>query len=245
MGWQLPADIVGGAFERVDVVMMNEGHSGLARCARTRRVGQSVLPAAHARGCRYLAMEALPNPAGGFALSRELPSPSFGYLAQPEMVDFVAAALAFGWTLVAYEAQIDMERVRAARPETIDDVNDRERQQAEHLVAAKDALGADARMLVWCGNGHGLKRRVQDWVPMGVRFAELAGHEAFSIDQLATVSFDDDHRPQIPMTADLEATLTSFGGTAGYTADDVPDGYPVPYGYDALVLSTDNTMVGV
>lgn len=243
MVWQRPADIVGEAFERVDVVMMNEGHDGLARCARTRRVGRSVLPAAHAHGCRYLAMEALPNPAGGFALSRELPTPSFGHLAQPEMVDFVTAALELGWTLVAYEATFDMERVRTGRPETIDDVNDRERQQAAHLVAAKAALGADAKMLVWCGNGHGLKRAVQDWMPMGVWFGELAGREAFSIDQLATVSFDAGHRPQVPMTADLEATLSSFGGTAGYTVDDVPAGYPVPDGYDALLLSTDNAMV--
>lgn len=243
MGWLLPADIVGEAFDRADVVIMNEGHSGLTRCARTRRVGRSVLPAAHAHGCRYLAMEALPNAARGFALRRTPPSPSFGYLAQPEMVEFVDAALELGWTLVAYEAQIDMERVRSGRPETIDDVNDRERQQAEHLVAAKSALGADAKMLVWCGNGHGLKHRLQDWVPMGVRFAELAGRDAFSIDQLATVSFGEGHRPQVPVTPELAAVLDALGGTAGYTGDAVPDGYPAPRGYDALILSTDNAMV--
>ena len=38
---------------------MNEAHSGLARCLRTRELGRELLPIAHARGVRHLAMEAL------------------------------------------------------------------------------------------------------------------------------------------------------------------------------------------
>jgi hypothetical protein len=242
VGWRSPAEIVVEGFDRHGVVMLNEGHAGLSRCVRTRRVGRAVLPAAHAGGCRHLAMEALPNPGRGPSFTTVRPGP-FGYLGQPEMIEFIDAALVLGWTLVGYEAVIDMARVRAGRPETINDVNDRERQQATNLAAAHRELGPHGKLLVWCGNGHHYKRRVDDWVPMGLQFTEVSGVEPFCIDQLASVSFGDGHQPRIPLTAALTSELERHGGTAGFTGDDAPPGYRVDDGYDAVVLSIDNTMI--
>ncbi|HZY08455.1 MAG TPA: hypothetical protein VFE69_11945, partial [Ilumatobacteraceae bacterium] len=77
--------------------MMNEAHNGMARCPRTRRVGSEVLPAAHAAGCRHLAMEAIYNEdAGPIFLTG--PPQEVGYLAQPEMRELVDGALNLGWT---------------------------------------------------------------------------------------------------------------------------------------------------
>jgi hypothetical protein len=40
------------------LVLMNEAHSGFARCVRTRELGRELLPVAHAGGVRHLVMEA-------------------------------------------------------------------------------------------------------------------------------------------------------------------------------------------
>ena len=79
---------------------------------------------------------------------------------------------------------------------------------------------------------------------MGVRFIELAGFRHFSIDQTETVSFGGKRRPNIELTDELRATLDALGGTAGFIAGDEPPGLLVPDHHDALILSTDNDMVG-
>jgi hypothetical protein len=221
--------------------MLNEGHNRFARCIRTRRVGLSVLPTAHERGCRHLAMEALPNPTNGPKFSTVAPT-RFGYLAHPEMIDLVKAALQLGWTLVAYEAATDLDAVRSGRTETIEDVNQRELQQATNLTEAKLVVGSGNRMLVWCGNGHHAKRSVNGWLPMGLRFTELSNEEPFCIDQLPTVALAPQHRPDIELTSELTLTLAEHGGTAGFNRSTPPPGYWVPPYYDALILSTDNDM---
>lgn len=84
---------------------MNEAHSGLQRCVRTRQIGRRILPVAHQAGVGHLAMEAL-NPA--FAeqgnQSRVVSDDEKGYLSQPEMRSFIQAALDLGWTLIPYKA---------------------------------------------------------------------------------------------------------------------------------------------
>lgn len=224
--------------------MMNEGHNGWSRCSRTRRVGEAVLPAAHDMGCRHFAMEALPNRGSGPSLYEEFPGPH-GFLAQPDMAALVHAALALGWTLIAYEAQRDLapptlREDTLAMPST----NWREAQQATNLTEALHQLDDRTPMLVWCGNGHHTKTTNRDWIPMGYRFRESSGVDPFCIDQLATVSLDPERRPWVPITAELRRVLGRLGGTAGFTRDDPPNGYVVPPWYDASVLSLDNEMVG-
>jgi hypothetical protein len=232
--WMTPSEIVSYGFAASPVVMMNEAHNGMSRCPRTRRVGREILPAAHAAGCRHLAMEALPN----IPEPTLLTSPSdVGYLAQPEMREFVDAARGLGWTLVPYEINYQDDAL------TMESTNRREQVQAENLVAAWEQIDRGP-MLVWCGNGHHAKVSGGGWTPMGVRFMDLSGIAQFSIDQTSTISFVAGHQPNIELTDDLRATLDARGGTAGFIAGEPPAGWDVPDYCDALILSTDNEMVG-
>jgi hypothetical protein len=242
--WMTPSEIVVHGFASSPVVMMNEAHNGMSRCARTRRVGREILPAAHDSGCRHLAMEALPNPDHGRPTFGITSLPGQGYLAQPEMREFVEAALELGWTLVAYEIGRDAIPIEHRdHPPTWEMTNHRERVQAENLWAATQQI-SPAPMLVWCGNSHHAKLAGGGWTPMGVHFKNLAGFEQFSIDQTATIPFAPGHGPNIELTDGLRATIDARGGTAGFIAGDAPPGLEVPDHFDALILSTGNEMVG-
>ena len=236
MTWMTPSEIVSYGFVASPVVMMNEAHNGWSRCARTRRVGREILPAAHEAGCRHLAMEALPN--SGWGSTFVVSPPQIGYLAQQEMREFVDAALGLGWTFVAYE--IGYQQNDAL---TMEATNERERVQAENLVAAWQQIGK-VPMLVWCGNSHHAKLGSDDWTPMGVHFMQVAGREQFSISQTATIAFAPGHLPNLELSDDLRRTLDEFGGTAGFVHKDPPPGLDVPDHFDASILSTDNEMVG-
>ena len=236
MTWMTPSEIVRRGFEISPVVMMNEAHNGMSRCARTRRVGHEILPAAHEAGCRHLAVEALPNPGWG-ATFVDSP-PEVGYLNQPEMREFVDRAVGLGWTFVAYEIGYLQDDAL-----TMEATNHREQVQAENLVAAWLQMGR-VPMLVWCGNGHHAKLGGGGWTPMGVHFKALSGREQFCISQTETVAFAPGHRPYIELNDALRHTLDGFGGTAGFVRSDPPPGLEVLDHFDALILSTDNEMVG-
>ncbi len=235
MTWMTPSEIVTHGFATSPVVMMNEAHNGMSRCVRTRRVGREILSAAHAAGCRHLAMEALPNVGESSILT--MPPRDVGYLAQPEMREFVEAAMHLSWMFVAYEINYRDDEL------SMESTNRRELVQAENLSAAWRKIG-EVPMLVWCGNAHHAKLSGQDWTPMGIHFKELAGIEQFSICQTQTVSFDGVHPPNIELTGDLRAALDARGGAAGFIASDPPPGLEVPEYVDALILSTDNEMIG-
>jgi len=106
MIWRSPEEIVEIGFQRSRVVMMNEAHSEIKRCIRTRQIGKRILPVAYQAGVRHLAMEALQVPfiAESSNASRIAPDDGKVYLSQPEMKDFIQTALDLGWTLVCYEA---------------------------------------------------------------------------------------------------------------------------------------------
>jgi hypothetical protein len=238
-----PSEIMVRGFATSAVVMMNEAHSGMSRCVRTRRIGREILPAAHDAGCRHLAMEALPNLDHGptFGITA---LPARGYLGQPEMRELAEAALELEWTLVAYEiGRNAMPIEHRDNLPTWESTNYRERVQAENLVAAWQQI-RPAPMMVWCGNAHHAKLPAQEWTPMGVHFKNLAGFEPFSIDQTATIAFAPGHKANIELTDDLRATVEARGGTAGFIAGDAPPGLEVPDYFDAMILSTDNEMVG-
>jgi hypothetical protein len=217
--------------------MLNEGHSGMERCVRTRRIGLEMLPAGHAAGCRYLAMEALFNHEHTPTFSTTF-EPT-GYFEQPEMHAFARAALDLGWQLVAYEALVAVDADDEPNFHGIEFVNWRERRQAENIVAALGAIPLDARRLVWCGNSHHVKCPRPPWVSMGTHVVALGG-DPFCIDQLATVSLGPDSPANHPLTPELSSTLDALGGTAGFLRDAPPDGFHVPDGWDALIFSTDN-----
>ena len=242
VSWLSPSEIVTRGFETSPVVMMNEAHNGMARCRRTRRVGREVLPAAHAAGCRHLAMEAIYNEhAGPIFLTG--PPQEVGYLAQPEMRELVDGALNLGWTLVGYEISPDEMRSTGRESLSMEATNHRELVQAQNLLAVHREIGG-LPMMVWCGNSHHAKGAAGDWIPMGVRFIEAAGFEPYSIDQTQTVAFGEWARPNIPLTDELRRILDAHGGTVGFTIDDPPRRFDVAGVFDALILSTENAMTG-
>jgi hypothetical protein len=222
--------------------MMNEAHNGLRRSIRTRQVGRRVLIPAHDAGVRHLAMEALhPRFAAEANETRVVPPAADGYLAQPEMRDLIAAALDLGWTLIAYE--VDMR----SKPRDLDrhgweETNWREDQQARKLVSALRALADPQRLLVWCGNGHLTKRVVQEWRPMGLRFRELSGLEPFAIDQIDSVRLGDYEPFATAWVEAYESELAARGGTAGFLAEDAPEGWATVDNADAFVISLDNAI---
>jgi hypothetical protein len=242
--WRTPQELVEEGFRRSRVVMLNEAHHGLTRCVRTRRVGRQILPSAHAMGLRHLAMEALqPDGAEAANTTRRPPHHTDGYLAQPEMRELIEAALALGWTLWCYEADID--HAPAALVEqglgSLVFINWREAEQARNLAAVLAGLAPSDRLLVWYGNSHASKAASPDWTPMGHHFTALVQEEAFVIDQTVTVAFAGLELQQAALVAELAPILDRYGGTAGLLREDAGPLACWP-GVDALILSTDNAM---
>lgn len=229
--WRSPEELVDIGYARSRVVMMNEFHDGLRRSVRTRRIGKRILPTAHAAGVRHLAMEALER---GFAEqaneSRQVPAaPWPGYLEQQDMREFIAAALELGWNLVPYEAELE----GSTEPGDWDRINKREDQQARNLAAALDRIGG-SRLLVWCGNSHLSRYGSGEWQPMGLRFAEHSGFEAFALDQAQGIGEKGVARR---LTDEFHDELVSRAGTSGFLAEDSSFSW---FGVDAILLSTDN-----
>jgi hypothetical protein len=102
------------------------------------------------------------------------------------------------------------------------------------------ATGLDASPLLVANEGHnGLSRCVRARV-IGIRMVQAA-HDQL---KLATAAVGPGDRPNIGLTAAPTRTLDELGGTAGFTGHDPPAGVMIMPGYDAFLLSTDNTMVG-
>jgi hypothetical protein len=229
--------------------MANEAHNGLARCVRTRLIGQRLVGAADALGVRHLAMEALrPDFAAQANEQRQVPPADGGYLAQPEMRALIQTALEHGWTLWAYEADVrhsppELDRVDRR---SLEFTNWRELEQARQLASIVEDLHGD-RLLVWCGNAHAIKARLpggsEMWVPMGFHFTELSGVEPFVIDQTLTVRFVAGQPwPYEPLIDEVRPVLEQFDGSAGVLRTDLPAECPLPPGVDAFILSIHNEL---
>jgi hypothetical protein len=132
------------------------------------------------------------------------------------MRELIQAALALGWTLWRYEADID--HAPAAIVEqglgSLAFTNWREAEQARNLAAVLAGLAPSDRLLVWCGNSHASKAASPDWTPMGHHFTALVQEEAFVIDQTVTVAFAGLEKQQADL-AELVPILDRYGGTAG------------------------------
>jgi hypothetical protein len=262
--WRSPEEIVDIGFQHSSVVMMNEAHSGLQRCIRTRQIGQRILPVAHQAGVRHLAMEALNAPFADRAnQSRVVPDSGQGYLSQPEMRSFIQTALELGWTLVPYEFDrfkwlyekhgIDLSnanetenyhRWQEFQPEltTLEFTNWREEQQALNLIAARKSLPDSTPLLVWCGNNHHSKKTGESWIPMGYQFQQHSGINPFVIDQIGTVKF---HGIDTPLYEEFvkpaREMLEQMGGTAGLLREESINVF-LNDSEDAFLFSTRNEL---
>jgi hypothetical protein len=235
--WRTPEDLVRFGLERSRVLMMNEAHDGLRRCRRTRVIGRRILPVAKAMGVQRLSMEALGPPGAWFQACFV----KAGYLAQPEMKEFIQAARELGLRLSGYEAN-----PRRAPKELHSDTlslaytNWREEEQARNLSELLGSLRGEEKLLVWCGNGHLLKEAVGDWVPMGVHFRRITGLEAFALDQTVTVDWDQGEHRGRHLLPRARPRLEALGGTAGFLRGEGPLGFPS--GVDAYLLSLENAL---
>jgi hypothetical protein len=222
--------------------MMNEAHSGLKRCVRTRLLGARLLPVAHRAGVRRLAMEALiPGFAAEANEARQVPAVAGGYLAQPEMRELITVALDLGWQLVPYEADFN-HKPAGLRHLSVEETNWREDQQARNLCSALEKIPADEGVLVWCGNHHLAKRVAGQWVPMRVRFGELSSEDAFVIDQTPTVKFGSSTPAGMDWVDAYASEIEGLGGTAGFLSEDAPDGWPSPELADAFIVAQSNDL---
>jgi hypothetical protein len=270
--WRSPEEIVEIGFQRSHVVMMNEAHNDLRRCIRTRQIGQRILPVAHRVGVRHLAMEALNLEfAEKCNTTRRPPEEAFGYLSQPEMRDFIQAALDLGWTLIAYECDLSLwfftrhgitisitddlqelykqERYKQLQPYeaeliSMEFTNWREEQQARNLIAALQSLPPETPLLVWCGMGHLTKVISREWIPMGYQFQRLSGINPFTIDQTRTVNFEAHPTPFIELVNQFQDELIKLNDTAGFLKEEIPPAVKryFEFGVDAFLLSIHNEM---
>lgn len=261
--WFLPEEIVSFGYATSRVVMLNEAHNGALRCVRTRLIGRRILPTAHAAAVHYLAMEALDAAVASTAnVSRVAPRASRGYLAQPDLAALIQTALDLGWTLLAYEANpLDYFGFPDAHATILSETaaqflnehqtelfsqtytNWREQQQATNLVQHLNALPADAKMLVWCGNSHLAKEPRQAWKPMGYHFKQISGIDPFVIDQTITVAFAPQHLLKQPQLLSMMPALRKRGGTAGFLTSEAPASMRhYACGLDACIVSLENTM---
>jgi len=240
INWRTPEDLVRIGFNRARVVMMNEAHDGMARCIRTRQVGQLVTSVAHDAGARHLAMEALwVSIAAEANRTRRLPEGSEDdliYLGQPDMRAFIQGALDLGWTLIAYEMEQPPPHDLSER----EIINWREEVQAHNLVAALHSLPAGAPLFVWCGLGHHSKLASPVWTPMGYHFKRFSGVDHFVIDQVQTVV-----SPRRQQLLDCYVPeLNVRGGTGGFLIEEGPPSF-IRRGRDwadAFIFSTQNEM---
>jgi hypothetical protein len=249
--------------------MMNEAHSGSTRCIRTRQIGQQILPVAHKAGVRHLAMEALfPEFAEKCNNTRRVMEGDFGYLSQPEMKNFIQAALDLGWALVPYEAEVfkwltiklgidfsnsdpneKFRRLQEFQSEftALEYTNWREEQQALNLIESLQTLPVGTLLLVWCGNNHHSKTADPDWLPMGYQFQQHSQIAPFVIDQTWSVKFESrDNQLATELVIQVFDELMRHDGTAGFLTEEVPTSLSHfsfgELGNDAFLISTQNEL---
>jgi hypothetical protein len=261
--WHSPEEIVEIAFQRARVVMMNEAHSGLQRCIRTRQIGQQILPVAHQAGVWHLAMEALFLQFAEQAnRTRLLMKGTLGYLSQLQMREFIRTALDLSWTLIPYECD-NFEWLSGKHG--IDFSNAEEKEKIRHWQQyqseftgpefsnwreeqqALDSLPAGSRMLVWYGNNHHSKSAEDGWLPMGYQFQRHSGMDPFVVDQTLTVKFDPtDDFVETELIPPFSEEMAKHGGTPGFLVEEMPASF-ARFGFegledDAILISTQNDL---
>jgi hypothetical protein len=230
--WLDPEDLVREGYRRSRVVMLNEAHSGLRRCVRTRRIGLRALPVARQAGARLMAVEMLGPPGA---------PRTGGMLDQPDLAQLLQAAQDLGLRLAGYDvddATIPIRlRTKVKSPAF---TNWRDGKQAGNLADLLAELAEDESMLVWCGNLHHAKVRFMAYRPTGWQFAARTGVDPFVIDQTVTVDFaGTGRRSGRSLVLDwAHRTLMRRGGEAGFIWE---PGLPrLSPGCDAWLLSLDN-----
>lgn len=157
------------------IVMVNEAH----HAAQTRLLTLALLPRLRALGFTHFAAEGLDErdrdlPARGYPTRASGP-----YVDEPVYGEIIRTALRLGFTVVAYES-----------PAT--DAQQREEEQAQHLIERVFRGHGDARLFVHAGYAHVHKRPdYLDGDTMAMRLARRSGVDPLVVDQTVL-------RPSVP-----------------------------------------------
>lgn len=161
------------------VVMLNEAH----HIPQSREFARRLALALHKEGFTYFAAETF---APGVASTQKAgyPTHSTGYYsAEPVFGELIRSAVKTGYTLVPYEAEVYKQGGNIA-----DQINDRERQQAENLKARIFDKDPSARVFIYVGYSHNLEAPQDQggmqtkW--MALRLRELTGIDPLTVDQV-------------------------------------------------------------
>jgi len=161
------AETIAGLARDRRIVMVNEAH----HAAQTRVLTLALLPRLRALGFTHFAAEGLDERDRDLA-ARGYPTKASGpYIDEPLYGEIIRTALRLGFVVVAYESP--------AR-----DTQQREEEQAQHLVERVFRLRADARLFVHAGYAHVHKRAdYLDSDTMAMRLARKTGIDPLVVDQ--------------------------------------------------------------
>lgn len=161
---------------RSRLVVLNEYHHDPAH----RAFASLLAEALYEEGFRYLAVEDLTPLAPEIERRGWVRYGDSWDSSEPQFAHFIEHAIELGYTLVNYEWMTNQ------RPGTGNETNDRERIQAENILARTLEQDPAARVLVYAGRGHAREDRASHPYPdrfMAGWLGTLSGLDPFTISQ--------------------------------------------------------------
>lgn len=183
-----PSGPIAAAFETSRVVIVMEAH----RAPETRYFGVQLLHILRAAGASHFAFEApLQRPLDRFTKTGIVRPDTEPYAFEPSRASLLRAARTLGFTLVAFDyptegyARSTFRRLMHHTPDAEAINRKRERDMAENIVRRILVPHPAARVVVWTGEQHAMKRTPPHWPwqhPfMAAHLAEIAGEEPFCV----------------------------------------------------------------
>ncbi|MEM1214609.1 MAG: hypothetical protein AAGJ82_02915 [Bacteroidota bacterium] len=160
------AQIVAQA-ENHQIILINEAH----HVPTHRRFTASLLKDLYQLGYRYLAAETMIHGRVKALNERKYPLKDSGtYTLEPQYGDLIRQALALGFEIVAYDANIG------------GNYSQRDSVQARNILTILER-DSSAKILVHAGYGHIFEDTRNEWVKMGMYIRRLSGINPLTIDQ--------------------------------------------------------------
>lgn len=186
-----PDEPIVSAFDNHRVLIMMEAH----RAPETRYFGVRLLPALKAAGATHFAFESsLQIPLDKFARTGILYPHTEVYAFDPSRAALLRTARELGLKLVAFDfaprwyLRSSLAQQVQQRLQSTEGLNrERERNMAENIMRLILRPDPSARVVVWTGEQHAMKRTPPNWGPgwshpfMAAHLATLLGEEPFCV----------------------------------------------------------------
>jgi hypothetical protein len=198
--------IVEAARDR-QVVILNEAH----HISRHRAFAQLLAARLREIGFEYLACETFSAPIDDLQKRGYVTTRDGYYTREPLFADFVRQSLKLGYIPVAYETEVHTQKQTGS---AADSINERETEEAANLVKRVFQKSPKARMFIYVGYSHLMKKeqirpselgRIVQW--MAGRLKASTGIDPLTIDQVAMT----DPEPGTLDAAVLEGVFSSKG----------------------------------